>query len=116
MANEDKPSEEKPVANEDKPSEEKNGKNEELTEKKEEAANALPSEKLVGVFAEHYGLRFSKTPTVKQLAEIAEIPYTSFSQALNALKKKSEEILKDVPSVTNSKENTASIDEALKGF
>ena len=80
------------------------------------AANALPNEKLVGIFAEHYGLRFSKTPTVKQLAEIAEIPYTSFSQALNALKKKSEEILSVIPSVSNSEKKSTSISEVLKDF
>jgi len=80
------------------------------------AANALPNEKLVGIFAEHYGLRFSKTPTVKQLAEIAEIPYTSFSQALNALKKKSEEIMSVIPSVSNSEKKSTSISEVLKDF
>ena len=80
------------------------------------AANALPNEKLVGIFAEHYGLRFSKTPTVKQLAEIAEIPYTSFSQALNALKKKSEEIMSVIPSVSNSENKPTSISEVLKDF
>ncbi len=80
------------------------------------ASNALPNERLVGIFAEHYGLRFSKTPTVKQLAEIAEIPYTSFSQALNALKKKSEEIVSVIPTVSNSEKKSTSISEVLKDF
>ena len=80
------------------------------------ASNALPNERLVGIFAEHYGLRFSKTPTVKQLAEIAEIPYTSFSQALNALKKKSEELMSVIPSVSNSENKPTSISEVLKDF
>lgn len=107
-ANTDEPAKEEPKAE---------PKNEEpAKEEKTDAANALPSEKLVGVFAEHFGLRFAKTPTVKQLAEIAEIPYTSFSQALNALKKKADEISSNVPSVKNSETKITSIEEALKGF
>ena len=108
-ANTDEPAKEEPkkeTANTDEPAK----------EEKTDAANALPNEKLVGIFAEHFGLRFAKTPTVKQLAEIAEIPYTSFSQALNALKKKADEISSNVPSAKNTETTNASFEDAMRGF
>lgn len=111
----------KETANTDEPAKEEKKEetantDEPAKEEKTDAANALPNEKLVGVFAEHYGLRFSKTPTVKQLAEIAEIPYTSFSQALNALKKKADEISSNVPSAKNTETTNASFEDAMRGF
>ena len=120
--NGDKPEETKPAANEDKPEETKPAANEDEHKEPDgdeaKAANALPSEKLVSVFSEYYGVRFKKTPTVKQLSEIAEIPYTSFTQALNALRKKSEEILKEIPgeAKNNNQEKVTSINDVLKGF
>ena len=111
----------KETANTDEPAKEEKKEetantDEPAKEEKTDAANALPNEKLVGIFAEHFGLRFAKTPTVKQLAEIAEIPYTSFSQALNALKKKADEISSNVPSAKNTETNTASFEDAMRGF
>ena len=108
------PKNEEPAKEEKK--EETANTDEPAKEEKTDAANALPNEKLVGVFAEHYGLRFAKTPTVKQLAEIAEIPYTSFSQALNALKKKADEISSNVPTAKNTETTTASFEDAMRGF
>lgn len=117
--NDDKTVDEKKVEPEKTNSKNEEEKKEELVKNedgKTDAANAMPSEKIIGIFSEHLGVGFKKTPTIKELAELAEIPFTGLAQTLNALRKKSEELSGSSSSAKNTDSETKSFSESLKEF
>ena len=110
----------KNAKNEDKPEEKKEEKtipNEEP--KKEEdtkAENALPSEKIIGIYSDVFNTTFQKTPTFKELGDLAGVSAKSFPELVQAVNAKAKEFSSSIVEVQNSESENRSINEILREF